>query len=426
MFVRFLLPFIFLFPLLTSTSRLPSFADSSEISPDPSDSCSSIHGISHIRGEPVYDPMTFSSPNYPLQYLSKQDCIRVIRATKGYEIHVIFRNYFQIERTYDRRGVFNENHVDCPNDYLELRDGPYGFSPLIGRYCGNSLPREDIRATSGYMWIRFHSDDALEYGGFTATYEFRMGYHNEHPNVGGCHFDLSNELDGEIETTTAISALLEDPSLRESECVWKVQVPSNLRVWLNIDRFSLGEPNQCASNFLEIYTGNTFDKPVKRLCGASAASIFTSHHTLFLRLFTLNSTIRRNTFISANYSAYARHKNCSMFSLYSCGDENCIPHQLVCNSRINCPYQRDEQFCEREKTWIVKLFHLSYFPLILIISVVFIIITILVLWTTKFCRCHKKERSTYLTELSSRPPPGIVMNTPLSALSTRNNHSSSH
>lgn len=44
-----------------------------------------------------------------------------------------------------------------------------------------------------------------------------------------------------------------------------------------------------------------------------------------------------------------------------------------------------------EKTWIVKLFHLSYFPLILIISVVFIIITILVLWTTKFCRCHKKE-----------------------------------
>lgn len=87
----------------------------------------------------------------------------------------------QIERTYDRRGVFNENHVDCPNDYLvshisiprkipmsslnspngfdtqykfqELRDGPYGFSPLIGRYCGNSLPREDIRATSGLFFV---------------------------------------------------------------------------------------------------------------------------------------------------------------------------------------------------------------------------------------------------------------------------------
>lgn len=45
--------------------------------------------------------------------------------------------------------------------------------------------RRKLWSIPGYMWIRFHSDDALEYGGFTATYEFRMGYHNEHPNVGG-------------------------------------------------------------------------------------------------------------------------------------------------------------------------------------------------------------------------------------------------
>ncbi|GMT28286.1 hypothetical protein PFISCL1PPCAC_19583 [Pristionchus fissidentatus] len=418
-------PLIISLLMMPSLASTPSFSDSVESPPDASDPCSSIHGVLLHRGEPVYDPHTFSSPNYPLQYLSKQDCLRVIRATKGYEIHVMFRNYFQIERTYDRRGALKEDYMDCPNDYLELRDGPYGFSPLIGRYCGNSLPRDDIRARSGYMWIRFHSDDALEYGGFTATFEFRLAYDQVYPNVGACHYDHLDGLDGDIDMTSAVRSQLSDRSLRESECVWRVEVPKHLKVWLSIDKFILGEPNQCHANFLEIYTGNTFDKPVKKLCGASAASIFTSHHTLYLRLFTLNSTVRQNTFISANYSAYSRHKNCSMFSLYSCGDENCIPHQLVCNGRINCPYQRDENYCEKEKRWYMKMLHLSYFPLILIIVVVFIIISILVLWTTRICRCTNKESSTYLSELSSRPPPGIVMNAPLSALSTRNNANSS-
>jgi hypothetical protein len=64
------------------------------------------------------------------------------------------------------------NNNNCPNDFVEIRDGRYGFSPLIGRFCGMSMPRAVVRAVSGYMWMRFHSDDILEYAGFQAEYDF--------------------------------------------------------------------------------------------------------------------------------------------------------------------------------------------------------------------------------------------------------------
>jgi hypothetical protein len=36
---------------------------------------------------------------------------------------------------------FDNFHIepsnDCLYDYIEIRDGAHGYSPFIGRYCGN-------------------------------------------------------------------------------------------------------------------------------------------------------------------------------------------------------------------------------------------------------------------------------------------------
>ena len=63
----------------------------------------------------------------------------------------------------------------CAMDFLEVRDGAFGFSPLIGRFCSRLPPpeNEEIRSTGRYLWLRFRSDNTLPHGGFRAIFHFQ-------------------------------------------------------------------------------------------------------------------------------------------------------------------------------------------------------------------------------------------------------------
>ena len=83
-------------------------------------------------------------------------------APRGKHIRLIFRDNFHIEVSGNA----------CDYDFLELRDGPFGYSPLLGRFCGKSPPA--ILDTSGrFLWIRFKSDESIEYSGFKIQFLFR-------------------------------------------------------------------------------------------------------------------------------------------------------------------------------------------------------------------------------------------------------------
>ena len=64
-----------------------------------------------------------------------------------------------------------EPQKDCDHDYLEIRDGEHGYSPVLARYCGTSYP-SPVTSSESYIWMRFRSDDTIEYAGFKAVYEF--------------------------------------------------------------------------------------------------------------------------------------------------------------------------------------------------------------------------------------------------------------
>ena len=55
-----------------------------------------------------------------------------------------------------------------------MRDGPYGFSTLLGRYCGHRRPGT-VMSTGRAMWIAFKSDNSVEYTGFQAAFYFFDG-----------------------------------------------------------------------------------------------------------------------------------------------------------------------------------------------------------------------------------------------------------
>lgn len=82
-------------------------------------------------------------------------------APERHLIKLDFRNHFQLE-----------NSTDCKNDYLEVRDGKYGFNNIIKkRFCGSLFPPE-IQSKDRHLWLHFHSDDTIEDKGFKAVYEF--------------------------------------------------------------------------------------------------------------------------------------------------------------------------------------------------------------------------------------------------------------
>lgn len=86
-------------------------------------------------------------------------------------IELLFNKLFQIETSFE-----------CRFDHIEVRDGPFSFSPLISRYCGSSSPGR-VFSSGRFMWIRFYSDDELEGSGFYVQYKFTAGDLKVHDKV---------------------------------------------------------------------------------------------------------------------------------------------------------------------------------------------------------------------------------------------------
>lgn len=82
-------------------------------------------------------------------------------APKGHYIVLEFREQFHIE----------EAGADCDNDKIEIRDGRYGMSKVLARYCGQQFP-PDIKSSGDAMWLRFVSDASITHTGFKAIYRF--------------------------------------------------------------------------------------------------------------------------------------------------------------------------------------------------------------------------------------------------------------
>ncbi|TPP67310.1 Neuropilin (Nrp) and tolloid (Tll) [Fasciola gigantica] len=73
----------------------------------------------------------------------------------------------------DFRGpVVLEPSSNCDNDYLEIRDGQYGFSPLVGRFCTDSWRLRPVISTGPWLWLRLQTDYTIEKTGFQAVYYF--------------------------------------------------------------------------------------------------------------------------------------------------------------------------------------------------------------------------------------------------------------
>jgi hypothetical protein len=70
---------------------------------------------------------------------------------------------------------------NCRTDYLEIRDGYWHKSPILGRFCGSGKVNELITTTGSRMLLTFVSS-IIQPGlrGFAASYEGKLSPISSH------------------------------------------------------------------------------------------------------------------------------------------------------------------------------------------------------------------------------------------------------
>lgn len=101
-------------------------------------------------------------------------------APSGHFVVLEFRDQFNIE----------EAGNDCDNDKIEIRDGRFGYSKVLARYCGSRFPPE-VRSTDEAMWLRFISDPSITHTGFRAVYRFEKQKNTKPSPPFECRFNVT-------------------------------------------------------------------------------------------------------------------------------------------------------------------------------------------------------------------------------------------
>ncbi|XP_052759575.1 neuropilin and tolloid-like protein 1 [Galleria mellonella] len=275
-------------------------------------------------------------------YYSNVHCVTVINGTESSVIELTFVDIFHIEY-----------HPDCAYDYLEIRDGSKGYSALLGKLCGHQFPRQ-IRTTGPYAWLKFHSDDTIEYEGFHINIAILNGY-NSHRIPDKCYETLEG-MYGDINSAKIDSACTTGSMGQALDILWTIKSPANTRIFLNFTTFILAKPNECEENVIQVFGSVLeYDAKLAHYCGSMANSVQTKGrdskgvgddgNLMYVRLYA-SKAAKAGTNFSATYTAFRtldpnKDDKCND-TQFDCEDNTCIEKVLTCNGYANCRLKTDE------------------------------------------------------------------------------------
>ncbi|XP_065086137.1 protein tolkin-like [Ochlerotatus camptorhynchus] len=161
---------------------------------------------------------------------------------------------WRITATHGEQIVLNITDLDifksenCRTDYLEIRDGYWHKSPLLGRFCGSGRNSNLIVSTGSRMLLNYvTSFRQASMRGFAANYE------------AICGGDINLENGGRLESPNYPADYLPN-----KECVWKITVPKDYQVAIKFQSFEVENHDSCAYDYVEIRDG---DSPESREIG---------------------------------------------------------------------------------------------------------------------------------------------------------------
>ncbi|XP_042200474.1 bone morphogenetic protein 1-like isoform X2 [Callorhinchus milii] len=280
------------------------------------------------------------SPNYPDDYRPSKVCVWNIRVSEGFHVGLTFQS-FEIER-----------HDNCAYDYLEIRDGSTERSPLLGRFCGYDKP-EDIKSSSGSLWMKFVSDGSINKAGFSANFFKEMDECSRADN-GGCEQRCVNTLgsytcacDPGFELAsdkrsceaacggflTKLNGSLTSPGWPKEypankNCVWQVVAPTQYRISLQFHFFEVEGNDVCKYDYVEVRSGLSADSRLHgKFCGAEKPEVITSQYNNMRIEFKSDNTVSKRGFKAHFFSdkdecskenGGCQHECVNTFGSYEC------------------------------------------------------------------------------------------------------------
>ncbi|XP_076437271.1 cubilin-like isoform X2 [Babylonia areolata] len=192
-------------------------------------------------GRPLYaNTGVITSPGYPGDYPNNRNCTWTIQVNTGRQIRLNI-TAFRLE--------------SCPHDYLEIRNGGFSSSPLVGRFCGTSVATPVILSHSNSLWLRFVSDGSRTYSGFRVFYD---------GTATGCGGDLTTP------TGSFISPNYPNPYTHNAMCIWTIQGSAGSAISLVFNDMNLEGHSRCRFDYVEIRENGPSGRQIgNRLCGTT-------------------------------------------------------------------------------------------------------------------------------------------------------------
>ncbi|XP_053955149.1 cubilin homolog [Anastrepha ludens] len=173
------------------------------------------------------------TPSWPRPYEDSMDCEWIISAPIGHKIELSIQN-FSVETT----------SKNCNDDYLEIRNGKSSTSPLIGKYCGSSIPVR-IPSFTNYLYLHFVSDSYISDTGFYITWQ---------QTETGCGGKL-NSYKGSIHSPHNVYV-----NTGTVSCDWQITVSRGSTIMIYITSFG-DDSVLCKQNLLTAYDGLSVNSP---------------------------------------------------------------------------------------------------------------------------------------------------------------------
>ncbi|XP_053392429.1 tolloid-like protein 1 isoform X5 [Mercenaria mercenaria] len=212
----------------------------------------------------------------------------------------------------------------CDTDYLEIRDGHYVMSKLIGRFCGDKLPGTLI-STDSRMWVEYRTSSGGGKG-FEAKYEAICG--------------------GEIhkEQGQLTSPNYPDDYKPNKECVWKITVPEDYSVAVKFQSFEIENHDNCVYDYLEIRDGHEDTSPViGKYCGYKIPEDIKSKTNKLYVKFVSDGSVQKAGFAASFVKEY---DECAT-NKHGC-DHECVNTlgSFKCECKIGYELHSDGKKCE--------------------------------------------------------------------------------
>ncbi|XP_022107700.1 neuropilin and tolloid-like protein 2 isoform X2 [Acanthaster planci] len=312
-----------------------------------------------------YDNYFVGDPFSPFLYSPQMQCLFFFEAGENEVVEVTFDPDFEIELS-----------DDCKYDYLEIRDGRFGFSPLIGRICGNQSPGK-ITSSGRYLWMLFETDDELEYSGFYATFRFIPAPTRSTPEPQECFFHLSGSYDGEFTIKMGTDLVRKEDAHAPMDCTWQIDMPEDNKILITFPLFELSSVNDCEENRLIIYDKYSTAKWMMReYCSTNAPAAMAISNRMFIRFIASNRSSYNQ--VEMMYTAYT-DKPCLEEGMIVCGPYMCLNKSLKCNGRQNCwNYPFDEEGCNNDQKGSTKTVNTALavtMGIILTVTLIVVVVT---------------------------------------------------